>query len=53
MDDLKEAIIFMVNNSKAKCATELFGELLTLLYSVGFRDGQHYVDDREREDQQE
>ena len=50
MDDLKEAIIFTVNNSKARNSVELFCELLSLLYSKGFRDGQHYVDEREREE---
>ena len=49
MDDLKEAIIFTMNNSKARNSVELFCELLALLYSKGFSDGQHYIDERERE----
>ena len=50
MDDLKEAIIWKVNNSHATSAVELFGELLNLLYTLGYSEGQKYSQTRETDD---
>ena len=47
MDEVKKAIIECVNMSKAKHPVILFQELLLLLYSVGYSDGQKYTEVRE------
>lgn len=43
LKDLKEAIIYTVNTSTKANAVELFTELLDLLYTKGFSDGQDYI----------
>ena len=50
MDDLKKAIIYVVENSKADNAIKLFTELLQLLWTDGFRAGQYYMEERTDED---
>ena len=47
LKDLKEAIIYTVNTSKETNAVDLFAELLDLLYTKGFSDGQDYLLNRE------
>ena len=47
LKDLKEVIIESVNNSQAKHPVELFQELLVILYTIGYSDGQHYIEVRE------
>lgn len=47
MDDLKKAMKFVIDNSEAKHPVELFQELLVILYTKGYQDGQHFADVRE------
>lgn len=47
MDEVKKAIIECVNMSEAKHPVTLFQELLLLLYSIGYSDGQKYTEVRE------
>ena len=51
MNELKEVIIETVNASSAKHPVELFKELLILLYTVGYSDGQKYINTREEYDE--
>lgn len=46
IDDLKRSIIYIVQNSKATDSVSLFSELLTLLWTMGFKEGQNYIKDR-------
>lgn len=52
MNELKEAITYLLNTTKAKSSTELFSELIPLFYASAFSDGQQYMLDRlEKEDE--
>ena len=47
MDEVKEAIKYQLEISKARHPVELFQELLVILYSKGYSDGQKYMEVRE------
>ena len=47
MDDLKKALIFQIENSTAKHPVDLIQEVLLILYSKGFADGEEYMENRE------
>ena len=51
MDELKEALIYAINISKAESKVELFTELLSLLYASAYSDGQHYIIQRQYEEE--
>ena len=53
MNELKEAITYLLNTTKAKSSTELFSELIPLFYASAFSDGQHYMLDRLKEEKEE
>ena len=53
MDELKEAITYLLNTTKAKSATELFQELIPIFYASAFSDGQNYMLDRTEEEKDE
>ena len=45
MRDLKKALKYTIDSSKATDVYSLFTELLALLYTVGYSDGQEYMKD--------
>ena len=49
MEEVKEALRYQIDISEAKHPVELFQELLVILYTKGYQDGQHYMKVREEE----
>jgi len=50
MKELKEALVYGIEKSKAKSATELFQELIPIFYASAFSDGQNYILERIKEE---
>lgn len=53
MDELKEALKYALEITKAKSSTELFKELIPIFYASAFSDGQQYILNRLEEEEKE
>lgn len=52
MDELKEALKYALEITKAKSSTELFMELIPIFYASAFSDGQQYILNRLEEEKE-